>query len=187
MISLKSFSRAVILALAFGTSVPASAAVIADWGTLAPASIGSYMQTVVSDSGTTTFSHDYTFQVSGHAALKTVALNFNAFEPRNIYGLQAMLFRVDGDTDVLLASSPIGDGSTYETLALAYSNIQTVSDYFIRIIGTVVSGAYGTYAGMYELSPAPLPAAVWLFGTGLVGLAAIGRKRRNKGVTPASV
>jgi hypothetical protein len=178
MTSLGSFLRAATVIATFAACAPASAAVIEDWGVLAPASIGSYGQTVTATNDTTTFAHDYLFQLSGDTRIRSVTLNFNAFAPRNIYGLQALLFKSEGGEDVILASTGVGSGSTYETIALAYSNLDTFTDYFIRIIGSVTQGTSGTYAGMYELSPVPLPAAVWLFGSAIFGLAAVGRKRR---------
>lgn len=180
MAPINSLLRATFIVAAFAVSAPASAAVIENWGVLTPASIGSYGQTVSApETSTTTFAHDYLFQTSGNSQVRAVTLNFNAFAPRNIYGLQALLFRNDGDTDVLLASTGVGDGSSYETIALAYSNLQTVTNYFVRIIGSVTQGTNGTYAGMYELSPVPLPAAAWLFGSALIGLGAFARKRKN--------
>lgn len=178
MASLGSLLRAGAVLGALVASAPASAAVVDDWGTLGPNSVGSYGQTVSAGNSTTTFAHDYAFGLSGNASLKSVVLNFNAFAPRNIIGLQAMLFSTNGTTDTLLASTSIGDGSLYETIKLAYANLNSATDYFIRIVGTVTRGTLGTYAGVYELSPVPLPPALWLFGSAIIGLAAIGRQRR---------
>lgn len=46
------------------------------------------------------------------------------------------------------------------------------------------SACYGSYDGVtdteinFSASPVPIPAAVWLFGSGLIGLVGIGRRRR---------
>jgi hypothetical protein len=43
--------------------------------------------------------------------------------------------------------------------------------------GSDVSNEYQFYIGALEVTPVPLPAAVWLFGCGLFGLVAVARRR----------
>ncbi len=49
--------------------------------------------------------------------------------------------------------------------------IGTQSDYSTNIFGT-----WNTF----NLTPVPVPAAVWLFGSGLLGLAGVARRKRNR-------
>jgi hypothetical protein len=44
-----------------------------------------------------------------------------------------------------------------------------------QIAAAIVGG--GAYQGVLVLTPVPVPAAVWLFGSGLAGLAGLARRR----------
>jgi hypothetical protein len=41
----------------------------------------------------------------------------------------------------------------------------------------LIGGIQGTGSGAADVAPVPLPAAVWLFGAGLLGLVGLGRNR----------
>ena len=47
------------------------------------------------------------------------------------------------------------------------------------IVGGAFDGQTGTYAAQGTYSAVPVPAAVWLFGSGLVGLVGVARRRRK--------
>lgn len=47
------------------------------------------------------------------------------------------------------------------------------------IVGGAFDGQTGTYAATGTYSAVPVPAAVWLFGSGLVGLVGVARRRRK--------
>jgi hypothetical protein len=51
--------------------------------------------------------------------------------------------------------------------------------YDVRITGTGPASPGATYAGSLNLSPVPLPGTALLFGSGLVGLIALRRKRKQ--------
>jgi hypothetical protein len=44
--------------------------------------------------------------------------------------------------------------------------------------GSVLSGIWD--AGSFSTTPVPMPAAVWLFGSGLIGLVGVARRKRNR-------
>jgi hypothetical protein len=53
----------------------------------------------------------------------------------------------------------------------------TPGDYFVSFFGEAgASTSYGMYG--IEISQVPLPAAVWLFGSGLIGLIGISRRKK---------
>lgn len=70
-------------------------------------------------------------------------------------------------------ADPDGDGYTW-IMALASVDDVTAFDDFA---GTGWGNDLGDLA--FEVHAVPLPAAVWLFGSGLVGLFAVGRRRRS--------
>jgi len=70
-------------------------------------------------------------------------------------------------------------GTSMELIA----NTMTEANYALTDADLIYgSGDIGTpgMAGSFVPSPVPVPAAVWLFGSGLVGLAGIGRRRKIK-------
>lgn len=50
---------------------------------------------------------------------------------------------------------------------------------FTNDFDNLIGGVTGTGIGVSDVAPVPLPAAVWLFGSGLLGLAGIGRRRQH--------
>jgi len=59
----------------------------------------------------------------------------------------------------------------------SFSFDATPGDYFVSFFGEAgASTSYGMYG--IEISQVPLPAAVWLFGSGLIGLIGISRRKK---------
>jgi len=50
---------------------------------------------------------------------------------------------------------------------------------FTTNFDNLISGIPGTGAAVSDVAPVPLPAAVWLFGAGLLGLAGVARRRHS--------
>lgn len=63
-------------------------------------------------------------------------------------------------------------GGVLETLA----NLAPGS-YSLGVSGTTIAG--GAYSGTVSISPVPIPAAALLFGSGLLGLGVVGRRRKT--------
>lgn len=55
----------------------------------------------------------------------------------------------------------------------------TAGDYLIKVLGTATHTPTTLYNGTLVVSQVPIPGAILLFGSGLVGLCALGRKRRR--------
>lgn len=51
---------------------------------------------------------------------------------------------------------------------------------FTSDFSNLISGIPGTGSGVADVAPVPVPAAVWLFGSAVLGLAGIGRRRAQK-------
>lgn len=43
----------------------------------------------------------------------------------------------------------------------------------------LTAGDKATFTNLFEVTPVPIPAAVWLFGSGLIGLGGLARRRRS--------
>jgi len=49
----------------------------------------------------------------------------------------------------------------------------------IQLSFDLTAGDKATFTNLFEVMPVPIPAAVWLFGSGLLGLGALARRRRS--------
>jgi len=67
-------------------------------------------------------------------------------------------------------------GSDSLTLTVKQSLSDNGTDEWV-VLG---SGSGGNYFGPHESIVVPIPPAVWLFGTGLLGLGLLGRRRKNR-------
>lgn len=52
--------------------------------------------------------------------------------------------------------------------------------YALYLVGNVTAGPAATPAGDWGPAPVPIPAAAWLFGSGLIGLVGIARRKKGK-------
>jgi hypothetical protein len=139
---------------------------------------------------------------------KTTGENFPAVAGGHLVGNDAhgnnpfdILFSIDA-TDALFSfrTSPTGtstfsaflDGTLQETLFMAATSAdsQTGRFYgFTKILFDKITVSANTGAGNYNLdnlqfnaaplSPVPVPAAVWLFGTALIGLVGFSKRRKT--------
>ena len=69
-----------------------------------------------------------------------------------------------------------GTGGDNPFTAFRFANLAP-GLYFFKVAGTLI-GNDGQYAGQLEVSEVPLPPAMWLFVTAILGLVSVVRKRR---------
>ena len=77
----------------------------------------------------------------------------------------------NGD-DALLASS-VGSGPD---MSLNFGGT-TAGNYYLTVGGVATGSAGGIYAGAIDVAPVPVPPAVWMLGSAIVGLATVGRRK----------
>lgn len=137
---------------------------------------------------------------SGYAATSgsaAVVSSFGSYNPTE-GGQMALLDSVDGDSGVSTSlylntqGNPGTDGSliSFDITAnagdtLTFDWVFSTDDYaplgdfaFISLVGT--GAANGHYEVLAEITPVPVPAAVWLMGSGLLGLAGVARRSQQK-------
>jgi len=68
------------------------------------------------------------------------------------------------------------DGDDNPFVSFRYANLAP-GDYFFRVAGTLI-GNNGQYSGQLGVNQVPLPPALWLFLTAMLGVVTIARKRR---------
>ncbi len=50
-------------------------------------------------------------------------------------------------------------------------------NYYLTVAGVATGSAGGIYAGAIDVAPVPVPPAVWMLGSAIVGLATVGRRK----------
>jgi hypothetical protein len=131
-----------------------------------------------------TFYDDYVFTVSS-STVDAASFLLNEGSTFAISDLQMRLYSTTGNTLPVLGDSPAGlqagwsnpisaDGTT-SNLA---TTMLTAGTYVLEVRGDVTGQSGGSYAGLIDLQPVPLPAALPLLLSGLGLLGGLARKRR---------
>jgi hypothetical protein len=136
------------------------------------------------------FYDGYQFTISG-AVANSATITIDLGEFLGIDNLSARIFRADGNTPPTLRtpvggslierwSTPIGSIGPVEGEAVILSNVVLNPGTYILQIRGLVTGAFGgSYAGVLNLvpMPVPLPAAAWLLVSGLGAIRLISKRR----------
>ncbi len=133
------------------------------------------------------FFDDYIFEITGATANSvTSTISLGGAAGLQISGLQARLFQYDGVTPPPLGTPPSPPVVSWST-AFSNGEYAVIPDtmllpgrYVLQVRGTVTGAAGGSYAGVLNLTPVPLPAALPLLGAGLGLFSAFGVRRRRK-------
>ncbi len=114
---------------------------------------------------------DATFTVDATPSLSAPVVNLNLqlnSGTGTVSGLTAQLFNSANTLIADLDVTDLGIGTS-----LGFSQVLLNGDYFIRFSGTVT----GAPVLQGQISAVPVPAAVWLFGSALVGLFGVRRSK----------
>ena len=132
-----------------------------------------------------TFYDDYVFTVAS-STVDAASFLLNEGSALAISDLQMRLYSISGNSLPVLGDSPAGlvanwsnpistDGSQSD---LARSML-TAGTYVLEVRGDVTGQSGGSYAGLIDLQPVPLPAALPLLLSGLGLLGGVASKRFN--------
>jgi hypothetical protein len=136
------------------------------------------------------FKDQYTFNLVGGPAFVTIASATNTFAdgaingPQYIKNFAAAIFQtfdnIIGNADDVLKFGPqfatlCGNGKCQ---TLDGEGLLFAGNYYLQIQGD--AGINAGYGGNLSVAQTPLPAAAWLFGTGLAGLGLLARRRRKQ-------
>jgi hypothetical protein len=136
------------------------------------------------------FFDDYLFTVTG-ATADSITSTINLGGTLAINGLQVGLFSyVTGQTLPVYGttlppgsvqvdgwSTPINSGGTTGTVNVIPPTLLPPGSYVLEVLGTVTGSAGGSYSGVLNLAPVPLPAGLPLLLSGLGALGLWGRRR----------
>jgi hypothetical protein len=136
------------------------------------------------------FFDDYLFTITG-ATADSITSTINLGNTLSISGLQVGLFSyVNGQTLPVYGttlppgsvqvdgwSTPINGNGTTGTVNVIPPTMLPSGSYVLEVLGTVSGSAGGSYSGVLNLAPVPLPAALPLLLSGLGALGLWGRRR----------
>jgi hypothetical protein len=133
------------------------------------------------------FYDDFVFTIAG-ATTNSITSTIDFSGLLEITNLQVRLFNAAGNSFPVLGaplggtminawSSPVSYGPTTGTVAVLPGSLLGAGTYVLEVRGNVVGAGGGSYSGVLNLAPVPVPAAVWMFGSGLLGLVAVRRRK----------
>lgn len=132
------------------------------------------------------FYDDYVFTIDA-AAVNSVTSTINLGNVFAVDNLQARLYDATSQSSLPVLGTPVGgvieDWSSSvsgggNVMLTILDNVSLASGtYVLEIRGSVSGSSGGSYAGVMNVAPVPLPAALWLFGSALAGVAASRRRR----------
>jgi hypothetical protein len=133
------------------------------------------------------FYDDYVFTISG-STVNSVSSTISVGTMLSIDNLQARLYSTSSNPSLPVLGSPTGGvidawSTTYSSgggnVTVSVLNATTLSagTYVLELRGSVSGTAGGSYSGVLNIAPVPVPAAAWLMGSALLGL--VGARRRR--------
>ena len=128
------------------------------------------------------FAFEYTFTVSALSSSDgTYASQVMIGGQNPISGLGMALYSGAGLNPTPLATGVAGSGATNGEIILTFANLVANQVYTLVVSGSLANGVNSAnFAGAAQVSAVPLPSALLLFGTGLVGLAVVGGRGRRQ-------
>jgi len=118
------------------------------------------------------FSDTFNFNIGTASDLAASAsvhsLDFGSLSVLQISGLSMSIFGPSGQIS----------GPTAPAISVTNFNLSTGS-YYAQISGNATGLFGGSYSVAMVASPVPIPAAVWLLGSGLIGLVGVSRRKKQ--------
>ena len=121
------------------------------------------------------FEDIYSFSVSAAANTAATVVQLVFGSVLNIDRLGLALYENDTLPGSILVQPPGGTNP----IELSYSGLQTGITYFLVVTGIGSGSSGGLYSGALSVSAVPLPPALLLLGSALVGLAAVSRRSKR--------
>jgi len=131
------------------------------------------------------FYDDFVFQITSASANSiTSTIDFSGI--LQISNLQVRLYNAAGNSFPVLGapftapidawSNPVNYGPTTGTVSVLPTTQLSAGTYVLEVRGDVVGASGGSYSGVLNIAPVPVPAAAWLFGSSLLSLVSLRRK-----------
>jgi hypothetical protein len=137
------------------------------------------------------FYDDFLITIAG-ASTNSITSTIDFSGILQINNLQVRLYNAAGNTFPVLGapyncpgvgctlidawSTPVNYGPTTGTVSVLPTTLLSAGTYVLEVRGNVVGAEGGGYSGVLNVAAVPVPAAAWLFGSGLIGLVSLRRK-----------
>jgi hypothetical protein len=122
------------------------------------------------------FSDDFRFSVSAETGVvASVAINNGRGFAINPASFDVALFENGSNTGEVAERTGL-------LFTLTHADLSPAADYVLRVTGTAAGfgGNYGVLLNVGDVSQVPLPPAIWLFISAIVGLVSLARRRRGQ-------
>lgn len=161
---------------------------VGDLGTLAPGSSGLFGHfTTSANSVQLTGAGNgqvIIFEVNAPSSISTLSATINILNLIGIEGFNVAVVKQVGVNVFDVISGPSsGPGNV---VSLSFAGLSAGTTYGLLFTGTSVKPFGGFYLGGYSVAAVPLPPAVWLFLSALIGLVGVVRSRRKRPVETGS-
>lgn len=165
-----------------------AAVVVSDIGNLNAGTTGTFSRNVPT-SGAAQFAAPLpdggeliAFSTNSPTNISAASTSVNLLDVFGISGFGFSLVQATGPGNTFSTFTEITSGGlTGGVLTLSYSGLAS-GVYGFLFTGVITGSAGGFYAGNYTVSAVPLPPAVWLFLSALIGLAGVARKKSKRTV-----
>jgi PEP-CTERM motif len=173
---------------------PQTLPAIQNYGTVFLGSPTGYTNADITSLGVTltsadTFYENYAFEVP-EAQVVSLTSSVSLGSLFGVGDLQARLYRGTAADVITGAAGPalvvawgqsFSAGSSSVTQALIVPTVIGAGDYVLQVRGRVFGAAGGSYTGTLQAAVVPEPGTWALFGSGILGLAAVRRRFRGQG------
>lgn len=131
------------------------------------------------------FYDDFIFTISS-ATANSVSTTINLGGVFALGNMEARIYDWSLNQSAPVFDQPVGAviASTSSTLGnvtiLTIDNVLlNAGTYVLEIRGSVTGASGGGYSGLLNVAPVPVPGALWLMGSAVIGLGAVARKRAH--------
>lgn len=123
------------------------------------------------------FAHAWSFTLNEAARIDGTLTNNNTRPTFDIDGLSLQLFSTTDLTTAIGGTFTVTAAGFNPFVNFSFANLAS-GDYIFAVTGTV-DGSDGQYTSQFGVSEVPLPPAVWLLISAILGLTSIARVRRR--------
>ena len=118
------------------------------------------------------FSDTYTFNTSLPSTVGVSATNVAVKFSGNIFGEISNFAGTLNGVALEFSTATVGNAIA----KFLVGNVSGATDYTLVLSGNAGNGA--SYGGSIAVAPVPVPAAVWLFGSALMGMLGVSRRKK---------